>query len=207
MDKLNFKIILGRIFMGKLSGTKTSECLARAFAGESQARNRYTFYAEYAKHEGHSAIEQEIKVIANNELAHAKVFYDFLVDGMGSGNNNVNVNGGYPFELGDTVANLQAAADGEHEETSLYPSFADVAKQEGFPAIEAAFRMIANIERDHEQKFLQLKTELEQQTLYHKKQPVQWYCTNCGHIHQGTDAPALCPVCKHPQGWFEVKQN
>ncbi len=192
--------------MGKLAGTKTSENLARAFAGESQARNRYTFYAEYAKHEGHSAIEQEIKIIAGNELAHAKVFFDLLVDGMGTGNSNVNVDAGYPFELGDTVANLKAAAEGEHEESAtIYPAFADVAKQEGFPQVEAAFRMIANIEKQHEQKFNQLKSELEQQTLYKKKQPVQWICTNCGHIHQGTDAPGICPVCKHPQGWFEVK--
>ena len=192
--------------MGKLSGTKTSENLARAFAGESQARNRYTFFAKYAKNEGHSAIEQEINIIAGNELAHAKVFYDLLVDGMGTGNSNVNVDAGYPFELGDTVANLKAAAEGEHDEgATIYPAFADVAKQEGFPQIEAAFRMIANIEKQHEQKFNQLKTELEQQTLYQKKSPVQWICTNCGHIHQGTDAPGICPVCKHPQGWFEVK--
>jgi len=192
--------------MSKLAGTKTSENLARAFAGESQARNRYTFYAEYAKHEGHSAIEKEIKTIADNELAHAKVFYDLLVNGMGNGEINVNVNAGYPFELGDTLANLKAAANGEHEENvTIYPTFADVAKKEGFLEIESAFRMIANIEKEHEQKFNQLKTELEQQTLYQKKQPVQWLCTNCGHIHQGTDAPAICPVCKHPQGWFEVK--
>jgi len=192
--------------MEKLAGTQTSENLARAFAGESQARNRYTFYAEYAKKEGHNAIEQQIKKIADNELAHAKVYYDLLIDGIGIGGSNINVDAGYPFELGDTLANLKAAALGEHEEnTTIYPSFADVAKKEGFPAIEAAFRMVANIEKEHEQKFNQLKMELEQQTLYQKKQPVQWLCTNCGHIHQGTDAPGLCPVCKHPQGWFEVK--
>jgi rubrerythrin len=193
------------IYMGKLAGTKTSENLARAFAGESQARNRYTFYAEYAKHEGHRALEQQFLLIAGNELAHAKVFYDLLVDGMG-GKSNVNVDAGYPFELGDTLSNLKAAAEGEKEEHSvIYPLFADVAKQENFPEIEAAFRMIAKIEIEHEQKFNQLKTELEQQTLYHKTQPVQWLCTNCGHIHQSTDAPMICPVCKHPQGWFEVK--
>ncbi len=191
--------------MGKLAGTQTSENLARAFAGESQARNRYTFYAEYAKKEGHIVIEQEIKQIAENERAHAKVFYDLLVDGMG-GTSNVNVDGGYPFELGDTLANLKAAADGEHDEHSkIYPAFADVAKQEGFPQVEAAFRMIANIEKEHEQKYKQLATELENQTLYSKKEPVQWVCKNCGHIHQGTDAPGICPVCKYPQGWFEVK--
>lgn len=194
--------------MGKLAGTKTSENLARAFAGESQARNRYIFYAEYAKNEGHTIIEQEFKKIAKNEEAHAKVFYDLLVNGLGSGENNVNVNGGYPFELGDTLSNLKAAKEGEHAENTLvYPSFADVAKQEGFPQVEAAFRMIANIEKEHEQAYNQLATELENQTLYQKKQPVQWVCTNCGHIHQGTDAPGICPVCKHPQGWFEVKTN
>lgn len=192
--------------MEKLAGTKTSENLARAFAGESQARNRYTFFAEYAKHEGHRVIEQEFKKIADNELSHAKVFYDLLIDGMGNNNINMNVNAGYPFELGDTLSNLKASEAGEHEEHSkIYPAFADVAKAEGFPQIEAAFRMIANIEKEHEQKFKQIKSELEQQTIYSKKQPVQWVCTNCGHIHQGTDAPGICPVCKHPQGWFEVK--
>jgi rubrerythrin len=192
--------------MVKLAGTKTSENLARAFAGESQARNRYIFFAEYAKHEGHRVLEQEFKKIADNELAHAKVFYDLLVNGMGSGGSNVNVNAGYPFELGDTLANLKGSENAEREENSnIYPAFADVAKQEGFPEIESAFRLIANIEKEHEQKFNQMKTEMEQQTLYKKKQPVQWECTNCGHIHQGTDAPGICPVCKHPQGWFEVK--
>ncbi|MDF2989127.1 MAG: rubrerythrin [Eubacterium sp.] len=191
--------------MGKLAGTQTSENLARAFAGESQARNRYTFYSEYAKKEGHAVIEQEFKLIAENERAHAKVFYDLLVDGMGAPS-NVNVDAGYPFELGDTLANLKAAADGEHDEHSkIYPAFADIAKQEGFPQAEAAFRMIANIEKEHEQKFKQMATELESQMLYQKKEPTQWICTNCGHIHQGTDAPGICPVCKYPQGWFEVK--
>lgn len=193
--------------MGKLAGTKTSENLARAFAGESQARNRYTFYAEYAKHEGHTVIEREFKKIAKNEEAHAKVFYDFLVNGMGTGDSNVNVNGGYPFELGDTLSNLKAAAAGEYaENTTVYPSFADVAKEEGFPQIEAAFRMIAKIEKEHETKYNQMATELESQTLYQKKTPVQWVCINCGHVHEGTEAPGICPVCKHPQGWFEVKQ-
>lgn len=193
--------------MGKLAGTKTSENLARAFAGESQARNRYTFYAGYAKNEGHRTIEQEFLKIAENERAHAKVFYDHLINGMGA-SSNVNVNGGYPFALGDTVMNLNAAAEGEHEEhAEVYPSFAEVAKQEGFPEIEASFRLIATIEKEHEQKFRQLKTELEQQTLYSKKQPIQWVCTNCGYIHTGTEAPSICPACKHPQGWFEVKKG
>lgn len=191
--------------MGKLAGTQTSENLARAFAGESQARNRYTFYAEYAKKEGHIIIEQEFLKIAENERAHAKAFYDLLVNGMG-GSSNVNVNAGYPFDIGDTLSNLKAAANGEHEEhETIYPAFADVAKQEGFPQIEATFRMIANIEKEHEQKYQQLKNELEQQTLYQKKQPTQWICTNCGHIHEGTNAPGICPVCKYPQGWFETK--
>lgn len=192
--------------MGKLAGTETSENLARAFAGESQARNRYTFYAEYAKKEGHPVIETEFKKIAENERAHAKVFYDLIVNDMGTC--NVNVDAGYPFELADTLSNLKAAANGEHEEHSkVYPAFADIAKKEGFPQAETAFRMIANIEKEHEQKFKQMATEMEQGTLYQKKQPTQWVCTNCGHIHQSTDAPGICPVCKYPQGWFEVKTN
>lgn len=195
--------------MGKLNGTKTSENLARAFAGESQARNRYTFFASYAKKEGHQAIEKEFKTIADNELAHAKVFYDLLVTGMGSKCTvNVNVNGGYPFELGDTLANLKASAEGEMQEhTKVYPAFADVAKQEGFPEIETAFRLIAEIEGRHEQKFNMLKTEMEQQTLYKKQQPVKWVCTNCGHVHEGPEAPDICPACKHPRGYFEVSQQ
>ncbi len=190
--------------MGKLPGTQTSENLARAFAGESQARNRYTFYAGYAKKEGHAVIEQIFKLTAENERAHAKVFYDLLVEGMG-GPSNVNVNAGYPFESGDTVANLYSAAHGEHDEnTQIYPAFADIAKQEGFPQIEAAFRMIAKIEGDHERRFKKFGDELKNKTLYQKKEPKQWLCTNCGHIHVGTDAPGICPVCKHSQGWFEV---
>jgi rubrerythrin len=193
----------------KLNGTKTSENLARAFAGESQARNRYTFFASYAKKEGHQSIEKEFKTIADNELAHAKVFYDLLINGMGSKCAvNVNVNAGYPFELGDTLSNLKASADGEKEEhTKVYPTFADVAKQEGFPEIESAFRMIAGIEARHEQKFNQLKTELEQQTLYKKQQSVKWECTNCGYIHEGPEAPDICPACKHPRGYFKVSQQ
>lgn len=193
--------------MGKLAGSETSINLARAFAGESQARNRYTFYSEYAKKEGHAVIEQEFKTIAENERAHAKVFYDLLVDGMG-GPSNVKIDAGYPFESGDTLANLNAAAQGEHEEHSkIYPAFADVAKKEGFPQAEAAFRMIANIEKEHEKKFRQIAEELNNKTLYQKKEPVQWVCANCGHIHKGTDAPGICPVCKYAQGWFEVKTN
>ncbi len=194
--------------MGKLSGTRTSENLARGFAGESQAKNRYTFYANYARKEGHVVIEQEFRQIIKNEEAHAKVFYDLLIDGMGTDENNVKVDGGYPFELGDTLSNLKAAANGEHEENSnVYPAFADVAKEEGFPQVEAAFRMIAKIEGEHEKKFKQMATELENQTLYSKNGPVRWVCTNCGHIHEGTEAPGICPVCKHPQGWFEVAKQ
>ena len=115
--------------MGKLSGTRTSENLARGFAGESQAKNRYTFYANYARKEGHVVIEQEFRQIIKNEEAHAKVFYDLLIDGMGTDENNVKVDGGYPFELGDTLSNLKAAANGEHEENSnVYPRKRDFHK-------------------------------------------------------------------------------
>jgi len=187
--------------MKSLQGTRTAINLARAFAGESQARNRYTFYAGYAKNEGHNVISALFTFVAENERAHAKVFFDFLVEGLG--NTNVDITAGYPFALGSTVQNLGYAAEGEHDEwTNAYPSFADIAKEEGFPEVEYAFRKIANIEKGHDQEFTKYKTKLEGGTLYKSTQPTKWKCTNCGHIHEGTDAPGICQVCKHKQGYF-----
>lgn len=187
--------------MKSLQGTKTAVNLARAFAGESQARNRYTFYAGYAKNEGHNVISAIFTFVAENERAHAKVFYDLLVEGMGT--TSVEITAGYPFALGSTVENLGYAADGENEEwSSVYPSFADIARDEGFPGVEYAFRKIADIEKGHYQEFTKYKTKLEDGTLYKSTQPTKWKCTNCGHIHEGTDAPGICSVCRHKQGYF-----
>lgn len=187
--------------MKSLQGTQTADNLARAFAGESQARNRYTIYAEYAKSEGHDILNAIFTFVAENERAHAKVFYDLLIEGLG--NATLEFSADYPFAMGSTVQNLGYAAEGEnHEWTEVYPAFADIAKQEGFPEVEYAFRSIANIEKGHYQEFTKFKTKLESGTLYKSMQPTKWKCTNCGHIHEGTEAPGICPVCKHPQGFF-----
>jgi len=190
--------------MKSLQGTQTLDNLARAFAGESQARNRYTFYAEYAKKEGHNILYALFTFVAENERAHAKVFYDLLIEG--AGNTDVQFEAGYPFAAGSTLQNLGYAAQGEnHEWTDVYPRFADIAKQEGFPEVEYAFRKIADIEKGHDQEFSKYKQKLEDGTLYKSNQPTRWKCTNCGHIHEGTDAPGICQVCKHKQGYFIVE--
>ena len=196
--------------MNNLAGTQTLENLARAFAGESQARNRYTFFASCAKKEGHQVLEKEFKLIADNELAHAKVFYDLLLKGMGNNGSaiNVNIEAGYPFELGDTLANLKASEEGETQEhQEVYPAFAEIAKKEGFPEIEQKFRMVARVEAEHAKKYNQLKIDLEQQKLYKKDKPTVWICTNCGHLHEGLEAPEVCPLCQHAKGWFEEQKQ
>lgn len=187
--------------MKSLKGTQTLDNLARAFAGESQARNRYTFYAEYAKKEGHNILAALFTFIAENERAHAKVFYDLLI--QGAGNTDVDFEAGYPFASGSTAENLGYAAEGEnHEWTDVYPKFADIAKEEGFPEVEFAFRKIADIEKGHYQEFSKYKQKMEKGTLYKAERPTRWVCTNCGHIHEGPNALEICPVCKHRQGYF-----
>ncbi len=192
--------------MKRLEGTQTAANLARAFAGESQARNRYTFYASVARKEGHANLAAVFAEIAENERAHARAFFDLIIEGLG--NVNAHVDAGYPFALGNTSENLQYAADGEKEEwTEVYPSFADIAKSEGYPEVEFIFRKIAVIEKDHEEQFRGYKKKLDSQTLYKVGQNVVWRCSNCGHLHEGPEALQVCPVCKHPQGYFEVKKN
>lgn len=187
--------------MKSLQGTQTADNLARAFAGESQARNRYTFYAEYAKKEGHNILSALFTFIADNELAHAKVFYDLLIEGMG--NTGVKFEAEYPFAAGSTLQNLGYAAEGEnHEWNEVYPGFADIAKQEGFPEVENAFRKIANIEKGHFQQFSGYQQKLQAGNLYQAAPSNRWVCTNCGHIHEGSNAPEVCPVCHHQQGFF-----
>lgn len=188
--------------MKSLQGTQTLQNLARAFAGESQARNRYTIYAEKAKSEGHYVLHALFTFIAENERAHAKVFFDLLV--KGNGNGGVDITAGYPFAQGNTIENLGYAAEGEnHEWNEVYPAFADVARNEGFPEVEYAFRQIAQIESNHFQEFSKFKTKLEAGNLYRGTNAQgKWKCTNCGYEHTGTDAPGICPVCQHPQGFF-----
>lgn len=186
-----------------LKGTDTAENLMRGFAGESQARNRYTYYASVAKKEGYIQISNIFTETAGNELSHAKQFFKFLNEQLNG--ESVEINAGYPVGLGDTKANLLSASNGENEEwTKIYPSFGDVAQKEGFPEIALAFRKIAEVEKHHDERFRALLTSLESNTIYHRETPVKWLCNNCGYIYEGTDAPKICPVCKHPLGYFQV---
>lgn len=189
--------------MKSLVNTKTADNLSKAFAGESQARNRYSYYSKVADSEGHKQIAAIFMETAENEKAHGKIFFDFLIQGLGSA--HITVNAAYPIGYGNTQQNLQYAADGEKEEWgTLYPSFADTAKQEGFPEVEFAFRKIIEIETAHEKRYLDLLNNMKNNTLYKKPVEQLWKCRNCGYIYSGTEAPAICPACKHPQGYFEI---
>ena len=183
--------------------TQTFKNLANAFAGESQARTRYSFAAEVAGKEGHKQIQAAFESTADNEKEHAKVFFRLLKQYAGSG--IMRVDADYPIVDGNTAANLKAAAEGEHEEWSvLYSKFGQVARQEGFPDVAQAFETIAEVEKHHEERFLRLANDLAHGTLYQKGEPVQWKCLNCGYVHTGPEAPGICPACQHPRGFFEV---
>lgn len=192
--------------MKSLKGTKTLENLMKAFAGESQARNRYTFYASIANKEGYRQIEAIFLETADNEKEHAKRFYKLLLEGLnGELPASVAINAEYPVAQGDTLANLKAAVAGEHEEWSmLYSDFADVAQQEGFPEVAAAFRMISKVEEKHEARYLKLASNIEQGKVFKKDTKVQWKCRNCGYVHEGEGAPNTCPACLHPKAHFEL---
>jgi rubrerythrin len=192
--------------MKSLKGTKTAENLLKAFAGESQARNRYTFYASVADKEGFKQIKNIFIETADNEKEHAKRFYKLLLEGLsGELPAMIEINAGYPVAQGTTAENLKAAASGENEEwTALYPSFAKVAEEEGFPEVAGAFKMIANVEKRHETRYLKLAENVLNNRVFQKDQPLLWKCGNCGHIHEGASAPAKCPACLHPQDYFEV---
>jgi len=184
----------------KLKGTNTEKNLLAAFAGESQARNRYTFSASAAKKEGFEQIAAIFLETAENEKEHAKRFFNFLDGGMAE------FTAAFPAgPLGTTVQNLQSAAAGEHEEwTRLYPGFGDRAQQEGFPDVAAAFRYIAKVEVEHEKRFLKLLENVERGKVFKKDASTTWICRNCGYHHEGMDAPALCPTCLHPKSFFEL---
>jgi len=189
--------------MKSLRGTKTAENLMKAFAGESQARNRYTYYASAAKKEGYIQISNLFTETADNEKEHAKRFFKFLVGSLDG--EMVEINAAYPVALGDTKANLLAAAQGENEEwTELYPHFADIADQEGFPEVAVVFRKIAEVEKHHEARYRKLYSNILNDLVVKKPGSVHWKCNNCGYIHEGESAPELCPACAHPQGYFEV---
>jgi len=192
--------------MKSLKGTKTAENLLKAFAGESQARNRYTFYASVADKEGFKQIKNIFIETADNEKEHAKRFYKFLLEGLqGELPAMIEINASYPVAQGTTIENLKAAADGENEEWSdLYPEFAKVAQEEGFPEIAAAFRLIGSVEKHHEERYKKLAENIANDVVFKKSEKIKWKCGNCGYIHEGTEAPEKCPACVHPKSYFEV---
>ena len=189
--------------MKSLVQTKTAENLAKALAGESQARNRYNFYSQKAKQDGHEQIAAVFIETADNERAHAKILFDLLVDGLGK--SNIKVDAEYPVGFGTTEENLLYAAEGEKAEWgTLYPNFAEIAKTEGFPEVELAFRNILKIEVGHEKRYLNLLDSLKNGNLYKKDIEQNWKCINCGFIYLGLEAPKICPACKYPQGYYEI---
>ncbi|MBP2652455.1 MAG: rbr [Firmicutes bacterium] len=190
--------------MKSLKATKTAENLMKAFAGESQARSRYTYYSSVAKKQGYNQIANIFLETAEQEKEHAKRFFKFLKTDLQ--NEAVEITASFPVALHEeTKENLKAAANGEKEEWSeLYPEFARVAKEEGFEEISTAFEMIAKVEVGHENRYLKLLANLEKGSVFVKDREVQWKCANCGYIHTGTSAPELCPACVHPQGYFEL---
>lgn len=190
--------------MKNLKGTKTSENLLKAFAGESQARNRYTYYSSVAKKEGYNQISALFMETAEQEKEHAKRFYKFLKEQMNG--EGIEVTATFPVGLSsDTKTNLGYAADGEKEEwTELYPEFAKIAREEGFPEVATAFEMISKVEKFHEERYRKLLSNIENNTVFKKDEAVIWKCGNCGFIFEGTEAPELCPACVHPKSYFEV---
>jgi len=187
--------------LGKsLKGTRTEKNLLASFAGESQARNRYTFFASKAKKEGYEQISAIFTETAGNEKEHAEVFFKYLEGG------DVEITASYPAGvIGDTLANLKAAADGEKMEWStLYPEFAKVAREEGFEDVAVSFTEIGEVEEFHEARYRKLAANVANGEVFKRPATVKWHCTNCGYVHEGPEAPEECPACKHPQAYYEL---
>jgi rubrerythrin len=184
----------------ELKGSKTEKNLLAAFAGESQARNRYTYFASAAKKEGYEQISAIFLETAENEKEHAKLFFSLLKGG------ETEIVAAYPAgTIGSTAANLKAAADGENLEwTTLYQNFADIAKTEGLPETYEAFTQVAKVEKFHEARYLDLLKNLKEGKAFKKDASVKWHCRNCGYVFEGKEVPEKCPVCKHPKAYFEV---
>lgn len=182
-----------------IKGTQTEKNLLKAFAGESQARNRYIFAAKIARKEGFEQIAFLFEETAENEQAHAKTFFKFLEGGM------VEITASYPAGVtGTTLDNLKAAAEGENEEwTELYPEFERIAREEGFKEIAVAFKMIAKVEAEHEKRFRKLWQNIEKNQVFEKETKTKWKCRKCGYVHEGTKALENCPACQHPKSYFE----
>lgn len=183
-----------------IKGTKTEKNLLASFAGEAQARNRYTFFASAAKKEGYEQISRFFLETAENEKEHAKVFFKYLEGG------EVEITASYPAGIiGDTKTNLEAAAAGENMEwTVLYSDAAKVAKEEGFPEIARSFEQIAKVEMFHEERYRKLAANIAKGEVFKKKSVTKWHCINCGYLYEGDEAPKECPACKHPQAYYEV---
>jgi rubrerythrin len=183
-----------------VKGTQTEKNLLKAFAGESQARNRYTFFASVARKEGYEQIANFFTETAGNEKEHAEIFFKYLSGG------DVEITAAYPAGvIGDTKANLQAAADGEKMEWGvLYPEFEKVARKEGFEDIATSFKEIGEVEEFHEKRYRKLAKNIADGSVFKKKASVKWHCTNCGYIHEGPEAPDECPACKHAKAYYEL---
>jgi len=188
--------------MNSLSGTKTEQNLLKAFAGESQARMRYDYFASQAKKEGLEQIAAIFAETALNEKEHAKRFFKFLEGSM------VEITATFPAgKIGTTMENLKSSAEGENEEwTELYPEFAKIAQEEGFKEVALIFNLIAKVEKAHEERFRTLYNNIEEGKVFKRGDKVIWKCRNCGFIHEGTVAPNMCPACQHPQAYFEIKE-
>jgi rubrerythrin len=187
--------------MGKsLKGTRTEQNLLKAFAGESQARNRYTYFAGQARKDGFIQIANIFEETAGNEKEHAKIFFEYLEGG------NVEITAAYPAGIiKDTKSNLEEAADGEKMEwTTLYADFGKIAQTEGFPEVSMSFRQIGEVEKFHESRYRKLIKNIAGNEVFVRKEKTRWHCTNCGYVHEGTEAPKICPACKHPQSYYEL---
>jgi rubrerythrin len=186
--------------MSSLKGTRTEQNLLKAFAGESQARNRYTYFASKAKKEGYVQISAIFEETASQEKEHAKRFFNFLEGG------ELEITAAFPAGIvGTTLENLKAAAEGENcEYTELYPGFAKVARDEGFEAIAMVFEAISVAEKQHEKRYLDLAANIDADNVFKKSTSVVWRCRNCGYLHEGDEAPQMCPACAHPQAHFEL---
>jgi len=186
--------------MKKLKGSQTEKNLLKAFAGESQARNRYTYFASAARKEGFEQIAGIFEETADNEKEHAKVFFKHLEGG------DVAIEASYPAgKIGATAENLLAAAEGEKMEWgTLYPDFEKVAREEGFDGIADSFKEIGEVEEKHEKRYRKLLENVKNNEVFEKDKVVKWKCRNCGYVHEGTEAPKVCPACKHPQSFYEL---
>ncbi len=189
--------------MSQLAGSRTEQNLLKAFAGESQARMRYDYFASQAKKEGLEQIAAIFAETSLNEKEHAKRFFKFLEGNM------VEITATYPAgKIGITMENLKASADGENEEwTELYPEFARIAEEEGFKDVAMAFKLIAKVEKAHEERYRTLYNNLEEGKVFKREEKVVWKCRNCGFLHEGIVAPQMCPACQHPQAYFEIQEK